>query len=219
MRQLRERAQVRAPAVGEVGLCPVAQRRFAHMVQHQPVPVKVGAKSLCVRQLVAKHQHVIAQAFALQQRHAAPKSCVVQEAGYIGLILDNVAKTAQRGVLCPAFQPFFKLCSAQIGPAHCAQYAGVFSGQREQEISLLLQAARLHCDAGGDARRVHGSLAVGGRVVALQHRHAVADPAEVLRLKAPVMLVRVDFHWGSNWYCASEAAFISMEKPGACGGI
>ena len=189
------------------------------MVQHQPVLVVAGAKGLCVGQLVAEEQHVVAQTLALQMRHAALKGCVVQQAGHIGLVLHDMAKAAQRRVLRPVFQPFLELRRAQIRPAHHAEHAGVFSGKREQKVGFLLHAAGLHRDAGGDARCAHGVLAVGGGEVLLQHRHAVADPAEVLRLVAPVMLVRVDFHRGLNWYCARDAAFISMEKPGACGGM
>ena len=174
---------------------------------------------MCVGQLVAEEQHVVAQTLALQLRHAALKRRVVQQAGHIGLVLHDMAKAAQRRVLRPVFQPFLELRRAQIRPAHHAEYAGVIGGELEQKIGFLLHAAGLYRDAGRDACRVHRLQAVAGQKILLQHRHAVADPAEVLRLVAPVMLVRVDFHRGLNWYSARDAAFISIEKPGACGGM
>ncbi len=85
--------------------------------------------------------------------------------------------------------------------------------------------ARLHRHHRVHTHRAQSRLYIRGQAVPLQQGHGLADPGKLFRSVAPKILVGVDLHYavalvlGLNSYSCKEAAFISIEKPGACGGM
>ncbi|MDT4876821.1 hypothetical protein FQZ97_1122910 [compost metagenome] len=132
-----------------------------------------------------------------------------------------MAQALEGRVRAPGLQPWLQIGSAQVGPAHHTEHLGVLVGQPQQEVGLLGQRARLHGHHAVHARGPHGPRVVGRQAVAPQRWHGLADPGKLRRAVTPEVLVGVDLHAARGWnsYCFRDSGFISIEKPGARGGM
>src|SRR5438094_4193406 len=136
-------------------------------------------------------EDVVGEAELLQQSDAPPEVGSQQEA-VVGLALHDVPHADEPRVIPKTLELRAGLRRAQVDPADDARYEGVALGQVEQPRGLLKAVLRLDGHAGREPGLRQERGQIGRQEIALESAHALVDPAVLLRVVFPEVLMRVD---------------------------